>query len=99
MHPARFTEIYFPVENAPFNTKLKYEPDASFWHDDVRYPGSSSKLHTRGRRRGYVVDQLAEDYLMDSDASVRVVVSLNIEYESLKLIPGKIPESLQYEDP
>lgn len=38
IQPARSTEIYFPVENAPPGTTSKYEPDASFWHEDARYP-------------------------------------------------------------
>ena len=39
VRPARSTEIYFPVEDAPPSTKSKHEPDASFWHDDAQYPG------------------------------------------------------------
>jgi hypothetical protein len=35
VRPARSTEIYFPVDDAPPSTKSKHEPDASFWHDDA----------------------------------------------------------------
>lgn len=97
VRPVRSTEIYFPVENAPSNTKSKYESDASFWHDDARYPGVIIEIpYSQKKKR---LDRLAEDYLMDSDASVRVVVGLHIEYESLKLLPGKILESLPYRRP
>jgi len=30
VRPARSTKIYFPVDDAPPNTKSKHEPDASF---------------------------------------------------------------------
>ena len=39
LRPARSTEVEFPVENDPSGKKSKYEPDASFWHDDAEYPG------------------------------------------------------------
>jgi len=39
VYPARSTEIYFPVDNAPPGTRSKREPDTSFWHDDAKYPG------------------------------------------------------------
>jgi hypothetical protein len=77
VRPARSTEIYFPVENAP-SKKSKYEPDASFWHDNAQYPGVIIEVaYSQKRKR---LDHLADNYLMDSDASVRVVVGLDIEY-------------------
>jgi len=78
VRPARSTEIYFPVENAPSNTKSKYEPDVSFWHDDARYSGIIIEVgYSQKKKRP---DRLAEDYLMDSDAIVRVLVGLDIKY-------------------
>jgi hypothetical protein len=78
VHPARSTEIYFPVENDT-STKSKHEPDASFWHDDAQYPGVIIEVaYSQKRKR---LCRLAEDYLLDSDASVQVVVGLDIEYE------------------
>ena len=77
VRPARSTEIYFPLDDAPPSTKSKYEPDASFWHDDAQYPGVIIEVAYSQRRR---LGRLAEDYLLDSDASVQVVVGLDIEY-------------------
>jgi hypothetical protein len=76
--PARSTEIYFPVDDAPSSTKSKHEPDASFWHDDAQYPGVIIEVaySQKWKRLG----RLAEEYLLDSDASVQVVVGLDIEY-------------------
>ena len=78
VRPARSTEIYFPVNNAPPSTKSKHKPDASFWHDDAQYPGVIIEVaYSQKRKR---LGRLAKDYLLDSDASVRVVVGLDIKY-------------------
>ena len=94
VRPARSTEVCISVENAPSSTKLKYEPDASFRHDDARYPGVIIEdAYSQKMKR---LDLLAENYPMDSDTDVRVIVGLDIEYESLKLLLVNITESLQY---
>ena len=78
VRPARSTEIEFPVENAPPGRKSKYEPDASFWHDDAQYPGVVIEVaYSQKKKR---LGRLAEDYLLDSDANIRIVVGLDIEY-------------------
>jgi hypothetical protein len=78
VQPARSTEIYFPVDDAPPSKKSKHEPDASFWHEDAYYPGVIIEVaYSRKRKK---LGRLAEDYLLDSDASVQVVVGLDIEY-------------------
>jgi hypothetical protein len=75
---ARSTEIYFPVDGASLTKKSKHEPDASFWHNDAQYPGVIVEVaYSQKKRR---LRRLAEDYLLDSDASVQVVVGLDIEY-------------------
>jgi hypothetical protein len=78
VRPARSTEIYFPVDGASLTKKSKHEPDASFWHTDARYPGVIIEVaYSQKKRR---LSRLAEDYLLDSNASVQVVVGLDIEY-------------------
>jgi len=78
VRPARSTEIEFPVEDGPTGRKSKYEPDASFWHDNAQYPGVIIEVaYSQKKKR---LGRLAEDYLLDSDANVRVVVGLDIEY-------------------
>lgn len=79
---ARSTEIYFPVEDLPTGTRSKHEPDASFWHSDAQYPGVIIEVAYSQNRKN--LSRLAEDYLLDSDASVQVVVGLDIEYGSVK---------------
>jgi hypothetical protein len=78
VHPARSTEIYFPVDDAPPSTKSKHEPDSSFWHDDAQFPGVIIEVAYSQKRKS--LSRLAEEYLLDSDASVQVVVGLDIEY-------------------
>ena len=75
---ARSTEIYFPLDDVPPSTKSKYEPDASFWHDSAQYPGVIIEVAYAQKRKR--LGRLAEDYLLDSDASVQVIVGLDIEY-------------------
>ena len=76
--PAWSTEIRFPAESDPSDRKSKHEPDTSFWHDDAQYPEVVTEVaYSQTRKR---LDWLAEDYLLDSDASVQAVVGLDIEY-------------------
>ncbi|KAF2458011.1 hypothetical protein BDY21DRAFT_303212 [Lineolata rhizophorae] len=75
--PARSTAIYFPVDGAP-NTKSKHEPDASFWHTGARYPGVIIEVAYPQKTKK--LGRLAEGYLLDSNASVQVVLGLDIEY-------------------
>ncbi|KAL1591525.1 hypothetical protein SLS60_011917 [Paraconiothyrium brasiliense] len=79
VRPARSTEIQFPVEDPITSSKKsKHEPDASFWHMDAEYPGVVIEVaYSQKKRRLY---RLAEKYLLDSDANIRVVVGLDIEY-------------------
>jgi hypothetical protein len=78
VNPARSTEIYFPVDNASPGKESKHEPDASFWHDKAHYPGVIIEVaYSQKKKR---LSRLAEDYLLDSDANVRAVVGLDIEY-------------------
>lgn len=75
---ARSTSIYFPVENSTTDTKSKHDPDASFWHMNAKYPGVIIEVAYSQQQKS--LSRLAEDYLLDSDASVQVVVGLDIEY-------------------
>jgi hypothetical protein len=78
VNPARSTGIYFPVDNASPGKESKHEPDASFWHDKAHYPGVIIEIaYSQKKKR---LSRLAEDYLLDSDANVRAVVGLDIEY-------------------
>jgi hypothetical protein len=76
--PARSTEIFLPVDENPSRMKSKYEPDASFCHIDAKYPGAIFEVAYSQQKK--LLARLAEDYLLDSDASVQIVVGLDIGY-------------------
>ena len=78
VRPGRSSTIHFPVDDAPPSTKSKHDPDASFWHEDAKYPGVIIEVAYSQKRKK--LGRLAEDYLLDSDASVQVLVGLDIEY-------------------
>ncbi|KAH7061029.1 hypothetical protein BKA63DRAFT_538703 [Paraphoma chrysanthemicola] len=73
---ARSTEIHFAANAS--SSQSKYEPDASFGHDDAQYPGVIIEVTYSQKMK--CLSRLAENYLFDSDASVRVVVGLDIQY-------------------
>ncbi|KAF2731036.1 hypothetical protein EJ04DRAFT_536892 [Polyplosphaeria fusca] len=74
---ARLAEIEFPSDTQE-GRKSKYEPDASFWHEDAQYPGVIVEVaYSQKKKR---LARLAEDYLLDSDANVQAAVGLDIEY-------------------
>ncbi|KAL5399739.1 hypothetical protein PMIN02_000443 [Paraphaeosphaeria minitans] len=72
----RSTEIRFAA-SAP-SSKSKYEPDASFRHEEAKHPGVVIEVaYSQKKER---LRRLAENYLLDSDANIRAVVCLDIEY-------------------
>lgn len=78
LYADRSTRVTLPVDDNQHGTSSKHEPDASFSHDDAKYPGVIIEVaYSQKRKR---LARLAEDYLLDSDANVRVVVGLDIEY-------------------
>ena len=76
--PTQSTEISFLVDGAPSSTRSKYELDTSFWHNDAQYPGVTIEIAYPQKRKR--LGWLADDYFLDLDANVRVVVGLDIEY-------------------
>jgi hypothetical protein len=75
VHPARSTHIRL---GASTSSKSKYEPDASFRHRDAQYPGVIVEVAYSQKK--LCLGRLAENYILDSDASIRAVVCVNIEY-------------------
>lgn len=78
LHPARSTEIRFDAST--LSSKSKYEPDASFRHEDAQYPGVIFEVAYSQNKT--CLGRLADNYILDSDASVRAVVCLHIEYSN-----------------
>jgi hypothetical protein len=76
VHPARSTHIHLGASIS--SSKSRYEPDASFRHKDAQYPGVIVEV-VYSQKKPYL-NRLAENYILDSDASVRAVVCVHIEY-------------------
>ncbi|KAF2229878.1 hypothetical protein EV356DRAFT_561859 [Viridothelium virens] len=76
VRPARSTIIRIATGDS--SSKSEYEPDASFWHDNAEYPGVVIEVaYSQKKKR---LGRLAENYLLDSDTSIRAVVGLDIGY-------------------
>ncbi|KAL9620567.1 MAG: hypothetical protein Q9160_004928 [Pyrenula sp. 1 TL-2023] len=69
----RSTSVFFPSIS-----KSKHDPDSSFQHRDAKYPGVIIEVSYSQKRKS--LRRLAEDYLLDSNANIQVVVGLDIEY-------------------
>lgn len=86
IQPARSSEIRYaaasPLLPPPAASPSKNNPDASFWHDDAQYPGVVLEVAYSQKQKA--LDRLVETYLLDSDASVQVVIGLDIGYERNK---------------
>lgn len=58
---------------------IRREPDASFGHSGAHYPGVIIEVCYSQKRRE--VSRLADDYILNTDGSVNVVVCLDIDYK------------------
>ncbi|KAF2472781.1 uncharacterized protein BDR25DRAFT_333100 [Lindgomyces ingoldianus] len=70
LRPARSTEIRFT------GSKSRYHPDISFGRKGAKFPGVIFEIAYSQLR----LDRLAESYIVDSNANIRVVVGLDIAY-------------------
>ncbi|KAJ6167283.1 hypothetical protein N7497_000126, partial [Penicillium chrysogenum] len=57
-------------------------PDASFMHEDAKYPGVILEVCYSTKIRAAA--DLADDYILDINGSVNAVIALNIEYRGSK---------------
>jgi len=56
----------------------KHPPDASFKHIDAKYPGVVIEVSYSQKKRG--LPCLADGYILGSDAEIRAVVGLDLDY-------------------
>jgi hypothetical protein len=68
---------------ASTSSKSKYELDASFRHKDAKYPGIIIEVVYSQKKP--CLGRLAENYILDSDANIRAVVCIHIEYGNEEL--------------
>ena len=56
----------------------RHDPDASFRHYEAKYPGVIIEISYTQKRKDLL--RLADDYILGSDARVRVVVGVDLDY-------------------
>lgn len=72
VNPSRSAEIKFE------DSESKYHPDASFGHDSVKYPGVVIEVAYSQKKSS--LNSLADDYLVDSNGNIRVVICFKLPY-------------------
>ncbi|EAL86725.1 uncharacterized protein AFUA_7G08520 [Aspergillus fumigatus Af293] len=74
------SRINLPIDSE--DDELKYstrEPDASFGHPKAQYPGVVIEICYSQKRRDVAL--LADDYILNTDGSIKVVVCVDIDYK------------------
>jgi hypothetical protein len=61
---------------------IKREPDAEFKHEDARWPGVV--IEVSYSQKSKALPHLADDYILETDGSVRAVVGLDLDYKTKK---------------
>lgn len=59
-----------------------HEPDASFQHIEAQFPGVILEVSYSQKRKD--LPRLANDYILGSDADIRVVIGIDVEYKGSK---------------
>ncbi|KFY05437.1 hypothetical protein V491_09128 [Pseudogymnoascus sp. VKM F-3775] len=59
-----------------------HQPDASFQHPEAQYPGVILELSYSQKKRD--LPRLANEYILGSDADIRVVIGIDVEYKGSK---------------
>lgn len=77
------SRIFIPEDSEDGERRyIRREPDASFGHRRAHYPGVIIEVCYSQKRRQ--ISRLADDYILNTDGSVNVVVCLDIDYKGSK---------------
>ena len=77
------SRIILPVDTEDGEVMYsRREPDASFGHPKARYPGVVIEICYSQKRRDVV--RLADDYILNTDGSIKAVVCIDIDYKQSK---------------
>jgi hypothetical protein len=63
-------------------TIIRREPDAAFKHPQAHWPGVVIEVAYSQKERD--IPHLADDYILETNGSIRAVVGLNIDYKTKK---------------
>ncbi|MCJ1469857.1 hypothetical protein MMC07_008500 [Pseudocyphellaria aurata] len=59
-----------------------HDPDASFSHIEAQYPGVILEVSYSQKKKD--LSRLADEYILGSDANIRVVIGIDVEYKGTK---------------
>ena len=77
------TRIWLPNDTTNGEqTRSERNPDASFKHEQAKYPGVIIEVCYTQKSRAAA--DLAEDYILDTNGNVKAVIAFNIEYRGSK---------------
>ncbi|KAH9862131.1 hypothetical protein IAQ61_010334 [Plenodomus lingam] len=76
VRPFRSTDIHFASTTSI--VKSKYCPDLSFGHEDAKFPGVVIEVGYSQDKKS--MSRKAENYILNSNANIRVVIGLDLAY-------------------
>ncbi len=74
--------IFQSAEDDDNQTTIKREPDAEFKHDDAHWPGVVIEVSYSQKTKA--LPRLADNYILETDGNIRVVVGLDLDYNTKK---------------
>jgi hypothetical protein len=73
--------IFRTAENGK-QSFIERQPDAEFKHEEARWPGVIIEVSYSQKTK--VIPHLADDYILETNGSIRVVVGLGLDYKTKK---------------
>jgi hypothetical protein len=70
------------AEDDDTQTTIKREPDAEFKHEDAHWPGVVIEVSYSQKTKA--LPHLADNYILETNGNIRVVVGLDIDYKTKK---------------
>ena len=61
---------------------IRHDPDMSYKHLDAQYPGVIIEVSYSQKQKDLL--RLADDYILESDSSIKLVIGLDLEYRGTK---------------
>jgi len=74
--------IFQSAEDDDNQTTIQREPDAEFKHEDAHWPGVIIEVSYSQKTKA--LPHLADDYILETNGSIRVVVGLDLDYKTKK---------------
>lgn len=75
-------KLYLQSEKVDGQAPIRREPDAMFAHDDAYWPGVI--IEVAHSQKTKALPHLADDYILETNGSIRVVIGLDIDYKTKK---------------